>query len=297
MEAGYRKKLITAGKLAVSALLLYFIFTKIPFKSALHEIEQALSLSLFFALAFFLLSKIIAAYRLNMYFHLVGVPLSAASNLKLYLLGMFYNLFLPGGIGGDAYKAYALKRGFDVSTKRVVAGLLLDRISGMVLLLVYAVVLAVSTTVFSEPAYRLSLLSLLVVGLVLYYLLARKYFSYLQPIFWKSLGYSAVVQLAQLTAVWFLLEAFGIPGDRVAYLLVFLVSSIVAVIPVTIGGIGSRELVFFYGAMWMGLQQDVAVSISILFFVITAVVSLFGIVYHFKKPELRTTGPAPTEGG
>jgi hypothetical protein len=60
----------------------------------------------------------------------------------------------------------------------------------------------------------------------------------------------------------------------------------VAVLPQTLGGIGSRELVFFYGAVWLGLQEYTSVAVSMAFFLITALVSLGGLGFHFKKPEL-----------
>jgi uncharacterized membrane protein YbhN (UPF0104 family) len=72
-----------------------------------------------------------------------------------------------------------------------------------------------------------------------------------------------------------------------AYIFIFLVSSVVAVLPLTLGGIGSRELVFLYGALWFGLEESSSVSVSMLFFFITALVSLSGIIYHFKKPRLK----------
>jgi uncharacterized membrane protein YbhN (UPF0104 family) len=112
----------------------------------------------------------------------------------------------------------------------------------------------------------------------------------LQPIFWTSLGYSAMVQLAQLISVWFILMALGVTDSVLEYLLVFLISSIVAVLPITIGGIGSRELVFYYGARWLGLQEDTSIGISMTFFLITALVSLAGMIYHFRKPELKLSG-------
>lgn len=287
MEARSRKRLIAAGKVVVSLLLLYFIFTRIPFQEALAEIRRALSPGLIAALALFVLSKIIAAFRLNLYFHQIDIPLATAENFKLYLLGMFYNLFLPGGIGGDAYKGYVLKRSFQVKTKRVIAALLLDRISGMVVLTVLAMVLTLVLPVLNTGSHKAVLIAILFLGLGIYYAVSSKYFNYLHRVFWKSLLYSAGVQLAQLFAVWFILMSFGINMDEISYLLVFLVSSIVAVIPVTIGGIGSRELVFYYGAKWMDLQQDVAVSVSIIFFAITALVSLMGVYYHFRKPVLK----------
>jgi uncharacterized membrane protein YbhN (UPF0104 family) len=80
--------------------------------------------------------------------------------------------------------------------------------------------------------------------------------------------------------------ALGVSDSVMEYLLVFLISSIVAVLPITIGGIGSRELVFFYGAQWLGLNEGTSIGISMTFFLITAFVSLSGLMYHFKKPHL-----------
>ena len=76
--------------------------------------------------------------------------------------------------------------------------------------------------------------------------------------------------------------------NTIAYLFIFLVSSIVSVIPLTLGGIGSREVTFFYGATLLNLDENTSIGISMVFFLITAFVSLFGIFYHFKKPNLKT---------
>jgi hypothetical protein len=95
-----------------------------------------------------------------------------------------------------------------------------------------------------------------------------------------------MVQLAQMLCVLFILKALFVEGFTLSYLFVFLISSIVAVLPLTLGGIGSREVVFFYGALWLGLDQHTSVGVSMAFFLITAIVSLGGLGYHFKKPEL-----------
>ncbi|MGI9551063.1 MAG: lysylphosphatidylglycerol synthase domain-containing protein [Aurantibacter sp.] len=81
----------------------------------------------------------------------------------------------------------------------------------------------------------------------------------------------------------------GIADDPTPYLFIFLISSIVAVLPLTIGGIGSREVTFYYGAALFGLDENSSVSISLVFFLISALISFFGIYYHFRKLELETT--------
>ncbi|MBT8320400.1 MAG: flippase-like domain-containing protein, partial [Eudoraea sp.] len=205
----------------------------------------------------------------------------------LYLLGMFYNLFLPGGIGGDAYKGYVLKKEFGIKTKRVVAIMVLDRLSGLLLLFVFACLLGLMLQVTSPTWTRVIIVLALCLSVLVFWILNRRFFNYVFPVFWKSLGYSAGVQLLQLACVFLIWKSLGMETALVPYLFVFLVSSIVAVLPITIGGIGSREVVFLYGALWLGLEEGTAISISVVFFLITALVSLFGMLYHFKKPILK----------
>jgi len=57
----------------------------------------------------------------------------------------------------------------------------------------------------------------------------------------------------------------------------FLVSSVVAVLPLTIGGVGVRELTFLYGLEFIGEEPSLGVTFSFLFFIITAISSLMGL--------------------
>ena len=111
-------------------------------------------------------------------------------------------------------------------------------------------------------------------------------YPYTLAVFWKAFALSVGVQVSQLVAAFFILWALGQNQEIGMYLLVFLISSIVAVIPLTIGGIGSRELTFLYGAQWLALDYKTAIAMSLLFFFITASVSITGMVYHFRTlPE------------
>ena len=283
-----RKKLITVAKIAISAILIYFIFTKVDFKEVLDIVRKTNPFYFALAILFFVGSKILASIRLNLYFHGLGIKLTQKSNLKLYLLGMFYNLFLPGGIGGDAYKGYLIKKKFEVDTKKVVSVLVLDRLSGLLLLFIYACVLAVLLNNTWLDKIEILIGALGILSVLGYWYLNKRFFNFVLPVFWSSLSLSAMVQLAQLICVVFILQALSIDIDRIAYLLIFLVSSIVSVLPLTIGGIGSREVTFFYGATLLALDENTSISISMVFFLITALVSLFGLVYHFKKITLKT---------
>ncbi|EAR00143.1 hypothetical protein FB2170_00715 [Maribacter sp. HTCC2170] len=202
---------------------------------------------------------------------------------------MFYNLFLPGGIGGDAYKGYLIKKNFEVDTKKVVSVLILDRLSGLLLLFIYACILAILLDNTLLAKYELVIWVLGILSVVVFWFLIKRFFNYVLPVFWRSFLLSALVQLAQLICVYFILQSLSIQLDTIAYLFIFLLSSIVSVLPLTIGGIGSREVTFFYGATLLALDENTSISISMVFFLITALVSFFGLIYHFKKVLLKTT--------
>ena len=288
METGLRKKLITIAKIAISAVLIYFIFTKVDFKEVVQILKKTDPFYLIGAIFFFVASKVLASVRLNLYFHELGIRLAQKSNLKLYLLGMFYNLFLPGGIGGDAYKGYLIKKEFQVETKKVVAVLVLDRLSGLLLLFIYACILGLLLNNSWLNSYNVPIGLLGILSVVVFWFLNKRFFNFVLPVFWKSVALSGMVQLAQLICALFILQALAIQANEIAYLFIFLISSIVSVLPLTIGGIGSREVTFFYGATLLALDANTSISISMVFFLITALVSLFGIVYHFKKVKLKT---------
>lgn len=286
--ANLRKKGIVVLKVLISAALIYFIYTKLNLEEVLVTLKKANPLYLFIALLLVVGSKIIAALRLNLYFHELEVRLTQKSNFKLYLLGMFYNLFLPGGIGGDAYKGYIIKKKFAVDTKKVIAILVLDRLSGLLLIALYTCILALVLQNSLLTDFKILFAIAIPLGIAFFWFLNKKFFHYVLPVLWKSVGYSALVQLFQLISILLILKAIGIETNMIAYLFIFLISSIVSVIPLTIGGIGSREVTFLYGATLLGLDTNTSVGVSVLFFLITAVISLTGIYYHFKKVDLKT---------
>ena len=282
-----RKLLSTALKLGISALLIYFIFSKISFNDVAAVLKNAKAGFLVLALLLFALSKVLNSLRLNLFFYAIEVKLTQWSNLKLYLLGMFYNLFLPGGIGGDAYKGYAIKKRFEVPTKRVVWVLILDRLNGMLLIFVFACLLGFWIPNDWLQPFNFLFLIAIPISILVFWWVHNMYFPYAKKIFWKATIYSALLQGMQLVAVICILEAMKVEAPLLPYLFVFLISSIVSVIPLTLGGIGSREVTFLYGAKWLALDPDTAIAASFVFFLLTALVSFIGIGYHFRKPELK----------
>ena len=275
-----KNQLKTALKILLTGGALVLVFQKID-TAQLLQLSKNLSWPwLFPAIVLFVGSKVATAIRLNHYFANIPLLLSALENWRLYLIGMFYNLFLPGGIGGDGYKVYLLNKEFKTPVKELLKASLLDRLGGLVaivaLLLALLGLIELPWQGFATWTSKALLLAAALGMVPAFWLLQKVLFPNFLPSFWQGIIWSLVGQLAQMASVFCLLLALGVQDNFLAYQAVFLLSSIVAVLPLTIGGVGARELVVVYAHSYAGIQETEAVAFSLLFFLISAAVSLSG---------------------
>ena len=270
-------------KVCVSALAIYVVIRKIDLVQTKEIIFHAKIGWLLLALIAFNISKAISSVRLNQFFRSIGLILPGLYNLKLYYVGMFYNLFLPGGIGGDGYKVFLLNRSHKTKVKHLISATLLDRISGLMALIFLALLLALFVNLsFIGPWIKWALIGILIVAYPSYYFIFRILFRNFLKAFTVSNILSLGVQLAQLLCAYLILKSLLVSDMYVEYMTLFLLSSVVAVIPFTIGGNGARELVFIFGADYLLIDKNTAVAFSIIFFVITAVSSFTGIFFETR---------------
>lgn len=250
------------------------------------KVKTSNKLLLIAATVLFTLSKVLSSFRLTKILAAGGVVLTEWQNMKLYWLGMYYNLFLPGGIGGDGYKVYLLNKRFGTKTKRLITIFFLDRLNGVFSLGILIVTTGFFVTFPEEWHVPILLAIALPAGIVFTYFFVKKLFAdFLKP-FFGVLGHSLVVQVLQMGSVITILYSLGIADHFTIYLLLFLISSIVSIVPVTPGGAGLRELTFTIGATLFPIDAEVAVVTGSLFFFISAVVSLVGMWWHFRQGEL-----------
>lgn len=265
-------------KASLSTLAIYVVIQKIDLVETQKIIFQTSLGWLLLAFFMFNISKIISSIRLNSFFQAIGLVLSGWYNLRLYYIGMFYNLFLPGGIGGDGYKVYLLHKTYNTSVKQLVAASLLDRISGLFALVFLALAMGMflDLSVFGNGISGI-LIALLIISYPMYYIVVKYVFKSFLKSFHISNLYSFGVQTFQLICAFFIFKSLGVQGLYLEYLTLFLISSVVAVLPFTIGGVGARELVFIFGANYFMIDKNTAVAFSILFFLITALSSFSGL--------------------
>lgn len=270
------------GKILISVILLYFVFQKIPFREVTKLWSNINFIYLLIASLLFLASQIISTKRLELFFKANNFHLSFYSNLKLYFIGMFYNFFIPGGIGGDAFKVYILNKNFDWNAKKITSSLFNDRLSG--LLAICVLILGFSFNLLEAKFFPI-LFVLLVIGFFFTYFLTKKLFSNYTTVFFKAFFYSFLVQILQVISFIFLLKSLDVTDNFTIYAVVFLASSVLSLI--SFAGIGVREMLFLQASKWFSFQPEISVSASLLFTMITAFFSLFGVIFQLRKLNLK----------
>lgn len=269
-----KKLSILSTKIGVSVLLLFFVFRKIPFSQVWNCVKGSDWFFLILAFGVFTFSQFISSQRLLLYFHTGNFMIDRFDNLKLYLIGMFYNFFIPGGIGGDAYKIYILNKKFGWNIKKLTRSVLSDRLSGLL-----AIILLAEFLMFTALNGMLQLLivpsvAVTIIGAIFFI----KYFPEFKKIFFPSLMYSLSVQMLQLVSIYFILKSFTRIEGVWIYFLVFLISAVLSVI--SFSGIGVREWLFMEFAQYFSFNSDISVSTAMLFSFITAILALVGLCFY-----------------
>jgi uncharacterized membrane protein YbhN (UPF0104 family) len=280
------KTVRTILKVALSAAAIYYVATSLDFcliKEAILSSRPALLVA---ALVLYAASQVAAAYRLNRLFRQVPLYISQLENFKLYWLGLFYNLFLPGGVGGDGFKVYLLGKYLKAPIKKIIGVILSDRVSGLSVILVFLLLLFPFIDYnFSLQKWAWTLIPFVLLG---FYLFLRFFNRSLIPAIIPVTGWAFVTQILQMGAAIMILQSLGVKLDGVYqnYLFLFFLSAIMGAIPITLGGIGAREITFLFGANYLGIDQTYAVSLSILFYAASAITALPGIIYTINPADI-----------
>ncbi|WP_448702583.1 lysylphosphatidylglycerol synthase transmembrane domain-containing protein [Mucilaginibacter sp. AW1-3] len=283
----------TILKIAVTVVLLYFVFRKVPFTDVKYRLLHANYWWMLAALISFFASMVVSSWRLLSFFKSIGLKLNSKFNFRLYLLGLFYNFILPGGIGGDGYKIYLLHKNYKLPAKKVFWAIMFDRLSGL-----WAIGLITVGLIFLIPQIDIHIgipLGIFAVASAIYYFVAYKFFREYTHYFFEAHLKAIFVQGFQVIAIVFVLIGQDFTGKFSPYLLSFLISALATIIPISVGGAGIRETVFTYLTKWFPMEKSLAVFLPGTFYIISLIVALLGIYYVIRPKRLEEGLPKSEE--
>ncbi len=137
-----KKVFVTALQLAVTIALLIWVFHD---PEQRHKMGKALQEANYrwvaAAIVAYVIVEIAAAIRWQILLRVQKIRLNVHRLTGLFLIGMFYNQFLPGGTGGDIIKSYLLLKETPDHKAGALLAVVFDRLIGLVALVTITVTL------------------------------------------------------------------------------------------------------------------------------------------------------------
>lgn len=308
-----RKFLLFAGKLLVSFSLLFLLYKKTPVVAITGTLAQIDFLYLFPVALLLLVNTVVSAQKWRLLLRADDVKISLVTLTSTYLIGSFFNMFLPSNIGGDSYRIYDIAKKSSQGV-RSAASVFADRFSGFLALVILSCLASFGVAFhLGRPLFIVAPLSILVLLLLVLYALIKQ-----RPV-------RAFLRLSRLDRIEFLtrlLEKFFLSFDnygssRTLLMQVMLLSfifqmsvicfvyllacslhaqvafvffmafvpliTLMEALPVSIYGLGVRDIgyVFFFGQAGMTNMQTRAMAL--LFLAITVCYSLIGGVLYLYR--------------
>lgn len=299
------------AKILVSLIVLGWLFSNTGLQKTFQELSTSNLWYIPICVVIYLVGQILSAYRWQVLARALGFQLSLREFYDYYLIGMYFNLFMPSAIGGDVGRMYYLAKGAERKKREALLTIVAERASGLVSLMLITCGVCLTPIADVLPAsLRLTLLGMLAVGVIGFISLqvipiqklAERFpkLSLLAQaqIYWKN--WPLLIHTVLISTIFHgLMIVVHIMITRalnvdvaVAYLaMVYGVVSLISVIPISFNGIGLREGAYQFLLVKYGLVAHIALAFGLYWFVISTLTSLCGSIVlikgHYKTPAVQ----------
>jgi len=315
-----KKILVTVFQVAVTIALLYWVYHDPNRRAQMAEALRHAHYSwVVIGILAYVVVEIAAAFRWHVLLKVQGIHLSFWRLSGLFLIGMFYNQFLPGGTGGDIIKSYYLLKETPDKKAGALLAVVFDRLIGLVALVaITGTLIGLRYDFLSQTTETRQLLWILLVvlgvsiagllttfvitGFKLFHLLPLRFPGreklieisaayHLYARHWRAtlvaFGSSVVAHLATFTTFLCAAYALGAAVPLLNFFAVMPVERTISALPISFAGIGLREKVLLIMLNGLcGVPEAQAILIGSLSFLIILTCCIPGaIVYFFYKPS------------
>ena len=305
-------------KLLVSGGLIGYFLMRIHVE---RSVDTLISANLFFILAavfVYLLSQAVSAVRWTVLVRPLGIKTPFKDLAGYYLIGMFFNLFAPGTVGGDVSRVYYLVRdqhrddqSRSAPTVNAAMSVLMDRAIGMTVLVWigaaglllfpgYPVPPAIrSVTLLLALAFAAGTVLIPVLRRVLpeqgtsiivkLRLVLRSYRAHWSAIV-QGVLLSVIVHLIQASMHFVMGRALNLTIPFSFCLIIYPLVGTFASIPISLNGLGLREGGYILMLGLIGITAENGIAFGLLFFLIVAANSMLGgiifLLTKHRKPSV-----------
>jgi len=299
----------------VGIILFIFILTRIDLRS-FSGLLKNIDMYYFIAAALLLFPMLfIRAYRWNYIKRTQKINYRLWDSILMYGSGIYIGLLTPGRIG-DFIKVLYLKNDGNSVGKSFVS-VFADRISDLLFLIAFGYLgMFFFMDLFKKQVYFLFILFLAVLLIVVFVVankkltkkLVRKLFWFFVPSKYKEkvkvsfndfyinlkiLNRMSILKIFIMTVfawaiyfvqVFFLAKALGISISFIYLSICACISALIALIPISISGIGTRDMTFIILFSLLAIEKEFAVAVSMLILFTSVLMALIGLACWLKKP-------------
>lgn len=272
-------------RLIITLTLIFFLFMKIDIHKLLRSIDEINILLFLLASLMYLFSSFLSALRWKLFLP-ENPSLKKGKIFSLYMIGCFFNIFLPGIMGGDVVKIVLLKKllGLKESISSVIieryVGFLALLLLGFIFFLIFFKKMPDNWILYSIPAGFISLIFATTLPFLTNKLSflqnVREYVKgFEKKIYFKAFVYSLLVQIIVMMSVYFIFISLNAPVKFYEVVIFLPIIILLSTLPISLSGLGVREwgFVVFFGN---SVGNEKAIAVSLIWFFSVALASIFG---------------------
>lgn len=299
-------------KIVVGLGIILALFKYIPYSELIEAYRKSNKIYIVLAGLVFYGLNILGVFRWHYILRSLDLNLSFKEVFYTSFSGIFFNLFFPSLVAGDAFKSMAIglrhKQAF-----KAISSVVMDRFSGLVavsLLALGAFVIGGESLREKDIVLFVAALLVLTVGFI-FIILNESFFHFIEhrfakgtfnkkindffqefslfrrkpAVFVKSICCSLVIQGIFCITFYLLSKAFYLDVSVLYFFIFIPIVQFIAAIPLTIAGMGTREAAMVYFFSKIGVSTSIALSMSLMVLFFIVLVSLTGgliyvTVYH-----------------
>jgi uncharacterized membrane protein YbhN (UPF0104 family) len=283
-------------KLAVSSSLLYFVLSNAGVEKVFAIIRTINPFAFAGVIFIYIASLYVSSIRWRL---LLPEEFRGKRLFSFYLIGSFFNTFLPGLIGGDAVKTYYLYKETNKGSLSF-ASVFMDRYIGFISLMTIALISFAAGFKYVKgsliewllPAIVLSFLigSFAIFKLRLgkgikalseFYVYFNEYSSQ-NMLIMKTLMLSFTIQVLSILSMYIIALGLGQHIYLSYFFIFFPIIVTISTLPISISGIGLREGAFVLLFGMAGVKPEMATAMSFAWFLSIASGGLVGLFEYLR---------------
>jgi len=295
------------GKCCLGLIILAFILSKIDLQSSKTILSQIGIYNFLAVLCIYLIGQTISSCKWSLISAHIGFTCTFSEYLRFYFQGIFYNLFLPTGVGGDVIKGYFLYKHDKLRLKPDYAAcsLLSDRVSGVLVLLM--LLLIGNILHFKQLPVLINWILISGIVIISGFVILIVYISYKRILFKNKLINrilffirlyfdKAVLKIFTLSILFHLMLIaihiiigwdLNLKISWSYYLVLYPATAILSSLPVSLNGIGIREWAYIFFLGMAGINSSVAFVFALYWGFLMLTTGLIGSVFllNWNKNE------------